>query len=510
MKTRFFTNITHEFRTPLSLIIGPTEKLLLDNKLSVSFQQSLHTVQRNARQLLNLINQLLDLSKLEAGSMPVTEFRGDMIEFINQQLDLIRSMAEDKQIYLRREPNDLSGDYLFDAAKWERILSNLLTNAIKFTPAKGTVSLSLQSSSEGWMELTVRDTGIGIPADKLPSVFNRFYQADDSKTRSNSGTGIGLALVKELTELLGGNIQISSEIEKGTRVSVSLPAKKVETSPVTIVPEYPIRESIKAPFLLPNAAFTEISSSKPLILIVEDHDELRAFIKESLSSEFSVLTASNGKEGLEIARQELPDIVISDLMMPLMDGYELCQHLKTDPTTDHIAVVLLTARSSPEHRIEGFLQGADDYLVKPFNSLELQIRIRNITAHRQKLRAHYTHQLSHSETGQKTAANPFLEKIESLLEDRLDDSSFGVDELAAGLGMSRRTLYRKLASLINLPASDMIQQYRLKRAAELLSKGHPVSQTAYQVGFESPQYFAKIFKAFYHITPSEFIQQAKI
>lgn len=510
MKTRFFTNITHEFRTPLSLIIGPTEKLLLDKNLAASFHSSLNTVQRNARQLLYLINQLLDLSKLEAGSMPITEFRGDLIEFMNQQLDLIRSMAEDKQIHLRLQPNDLSGEYLFDAAKWERILSNLLTNAIKFTPAKGTVILSLQSPSDGWMELAVSDTGIGIPTDKLPYVFDRFYQADDSKTRSNSGTGIGLALVKELTELLGGHLQISSEIERGTRVSVSLPAKKVGTSSVLIAPKYPTGESVTVPFLLPSLAFTEVSPAKPLILIVEDHDELRAFIKESLSPEFSILTAANGKEGWEIARQELPDIVISDLMMPLMDGYELCQRLKTDPTTDHIAVVLLTARSSPEHRIEGFLQGADDYLVKPFNSLELQVRIRNHIAHRQKLRVHYTNQLSHPETGQKTASNPFLEKINSLLEDRLDDSSFGVDELAADLGMSRRTLYRKLASLINLPASDMIQQYRLKRAAELLSKGHPVSQTAYQVGFESPQYFAKTFKAFYHITPTEFIQQAKI
>ncbi|MFN8346554.1 MAG: two-component regulator propeller domain-containing protein [Spirosomataceae bacterium] len=509
MKTRFFTNITHEFRTPLSLIIGPTEKLLLDQTLSAAFRQSLNTVQRNARQLLHLINQLLDLSKLEAGSMPVTEFRGDIMEFMNQQLELIRSMAEDKQIDLHLTSNGLSGEYLFDAAKWERILSNLLTNAIKFTPPKGTVNISVRTISEKWTELSVSDTGIGIAPDKLPHVFDRFYQADDSKTRSNSGTGIGLALVRELTELMEGQVRISSELNKGTQVSVRLPAEKVTIASGSVGADYLHKESEKVLPLLSNPAITEVVSAPRVILVVEDHDELRAFIRESLSPEFQVMTATNGEEGWTLTQQELPDIVISDLMMPVMDGYELCQRIKTNPNTDHIAVVMLTARSSPEYRMEGFLQGADDYLVKPFNSQELQVRIHNRIAHRQKLQAYYAHQLSQPEIGQKTASDPFLEKIYRLLEDHLDDSSFGVDELAIGLAMSRRTLHRKLNSLLNLPASDLIQQYRLKRAAELLSAGQPVSQTAYQVGFESPQYFAKTFKALYHLTPTEFIHQAK-
>jgi signal transduction histidine kinase/ligand-binding sensor domain-containing protein/DNA-binding response OmpR family regulator len=510
VKTRFFSNITHEFRTPLSLIIAPVDKLLHEENLPTAVQRSLSVIRRNAGQLLQLINQLLDLSKLETGNMSITEFRGDVIEFFTHQLELFQPMAEQKQISLTFDADQIGGDYLFDAVKWERIISNLLSNALKFTPPKGTVSLSLQSLFPNWIELSVQDTGIGIPTDKLPHIFERFYQIDDSQTRSNTGTGIGLSLVKELTDLLGGHVQVSSEVAKGTKITVNLPAQKMEALETTDGGANLISKGIPTDKYSNEALIAaDLTQSQPLILVVEDHEELREFIQESLSAEFRVLTAANGEQGRQLARLEVPDVVISDLMMPIMDGYELCQRLKSDPITDHIAVVLLTARSSEESRLEGLLYGADDYLTKPFNPWELQQKMRNIISRQQKLRQHYTHLLSAPDSDPKSEAvdNIFLQKLYSLLEDRLDDSSFGVDELAESLAMSRRTLYRKLATLVNLPASELIQQYRLKRAAELLMQGQPVSQTAYQVGFESPQYFAKVFKAFYQFTPTEFSQR---
>ncbi|CAN5270911.1 hypothetical protein BH09BAC4_BH09BAC4_07310 [soil metagenome] len=527
LKTRFFSNITHEFRTPLTLIIAPAEKLLQEENLSTTIHHSLTLIQQNARQLLQLINQLLDLSKLEAGSMTITEFQGDVTEFVRHQVDMFQPMADQKHITLLFATDDFTEDYVFDTTKWERILSNLLSNALKFTPDKGTVTLRLRRSALDRIELSVSDTGIGIPAANLPHIFERFYQVgpgherprsvDDLRTRSTTGTGIGLSLVKELTELLGGTVRVTSEVNIGTQVVVNLPIRETNGQLAPVIPPDLFRPEksvyTSSDPILPVDDETE---TRPLILIVEDHADLRDFIRDCLSSEFRVLTAANGEEGWQLALREVPDVVISDLMMPVqagtiqsgpeMDGYQLCQRLKTDPATDHIAVVLLTARTSQESRLEGLLYGADEYLTKPFNSLELQVRIRNIVTYQHKLRAHYSYPLSSPDPTHKPerVANPFLQQVYSLLDDRLDDSSFGVDELATSLAMSRRTLYRKLAVLLNLSASDLIQQYRLKRAAELLLAGHPISQTAYQVGFESPQYFAKVFKAFYKYTPTQF------
>jgi signal transduction histidine kinase/ligand-binding sensor domain-containing protein/DNA-binding response OmpR family regulator len=513
VKTRFFSNITHEFRTPLSLIIAPAEKLLEEKNLSIPIQKSMDTIRRNARQLLHLINQLLDLSKLEVGNMNITEYRKDVIDFFTHQLELFQPMADQKRISLAFNPNDLTGSYVFDAPKWEHILSNLLSNALKFTPQNGSVTLSLRKPDPDRIEMTIHDTGIGIPADKLPYIFDRFYQVDDSRTRSYMGTGIGLSLVKELTDLLGGDVQVFSEISKGTRVVVNLPARKINSPTTTKMPAdlLPYNGLTDGNSIEPVTPTDELKSNQPLILVVEDHEELREFIRESLSTEFRVVTAADGEEGWQLALQQVPDVVISDLMMPIMDGYELCHRLKNDSITDHIAVVLLTARSSQESRLEGLLYGADEYLTKPFNSVELQVRIRNIVAHQHKLREHYTRPLTTPDANWKSEAetNPFLQKIYRLLEGRLDDSSFGVDELADSLAMNRRTLHRKLSTLLNLSANDLIVQYRLKRAAELLMQGQPVSQTAYQVGFESPQYFAKVFKAFYQCTPTEFSYRLK-
>ncbi|GAA4455784.1 hybrid sensor histidine kinase/response regulator transcription factor [Nibrella saemangeumensis] len=509
LKTRFFSNITHEFRTPLSLIMAPTETLLEGETLPAK-QGLLTTIQRNAKQLLNLINQLLDLSKLEAGKMAVSERQGNLSEFVGQLVETFRPMALQRQLTLTFAVDDLPGDYIFDAGKWERIISNLLANALKFTPEQGTVMVSLRADTETSVRLTISDTGIGIAPDKLPHIFDRFYQADDSRTRTYEGTGIGLALVKELTDLLGGSITVRSQVNQGTQVELIMPVRPAQELPAPAAVTAP--EPMNGSPVLPHEPVTSnalTEPGKPVVLLAEDNTELREFMAQTLSAEFRVITAANGEEGWQLAQQEIPDLVISDIMMPVMDGYALCRQLKTHPATNHVAVVLLTARSSQESRLEGFQYGADEYLTKPFHVGELQMRVRNIVAHQQKLRRYYAGQLSAVEEPLQPEAvqDPFLQQVYGLLDAHLDDSTFGVDQLAEGLAMSRRTLHRKLTTLIELSAGDVIRQYRLKRAAELLRQGYPVAQTAYQVGFESPQYFSRAFKEFYQYTPSEFVNR---
>jgi signal transduction histidine kinase/DNA-binding response OmpR family regulator len=511
LKTRFFDNITHELRTPLTLILAPAETLLAEETLPTR-RGLLTTIERNARQLLNLINQLLDLSKLEAGKMAIDRVQCSLPGFVSRLVDTFRPTALQRQLTLTFESEGLPGERVIDAGKWERILSNLLANAIKFTPERGMVSVALLADTQDRVRLTVEDTGIGIPADTLPHIFDRFYQADNSQTRKYEGTGIGLALVKELTDLLGGTIDFSSEVGRGTRVTLVLPVRSVRA---TAAPA----DVTAAELDTANSAFTNqplprdestghvvTHAGKPVLVLAEDNAELREFMAHTLSDEFRILTAADGEQAWQLARREIPDLVISDVMMPVMDGFALCRHIKADPATDHAAVVLLTARSSQDSRLEGFGYGADEYLVKPFHMGELRLRVHNLVEHQQKLRQYYGSQLGAGGAVPPPGAveNDFLRKVYELLERQLDNTAFGVDELAESLAMSRRTLHRKLTSLVDLPAGDLIRRYRLRRAAELLRQGHPVAQTAYQVGFESPQYFSTVFKEFYHHSPSEY------
>ncbi len=517
LKTRFFSNITHEFRTPLSLIISPVEKLVQDSRFDTPTRQTLGLIQRNANQLLRLINQLLDLSKLEANSMTVSLKRGDVPDFVEQLVNSFQQAADQKNITLVYTSESLPHEYLFDTDKWEKILTNLLSNALKFTGTGGSVAVTLKptASTDGVMssiQIAIADTGIGIPAEKLPHIFDRFYQVDDSRTRAYEGTGIGLALVKELIELVNGTIAVESQPNEGTRFQLMLPVRPASAADVDVPSVAPVSKPLLTaiPFVEQIPAQPDLQpvgeSDIPLLLVVEDNTELREFLASELAATYRVLRAANGEEGWQLAQAELPDIVISDVMMPKMDGYELTERIKKQPDTNHIAVVLLTAKTAQHSRIEGLEKGADDYLSKPFNVDELHLRLRNLIAHQQKLRDHYRRQLAQPEMpiSLETVQDTFLQQVYELLGNHLDDTSLNVDWLADQLAMSRKTLYRKVHSLTQLAPNELIRNYRLRRAADLLRAGNNATETAYMVGFKTPSHFSIVFKEFYQQTPTEF------
>lgn len=516
VKTRFFANITHEFRTPLSLILSPVEKLLQNSQFDGPTRQTLALIQRNATHLLRLINQLLDLSKLEAQQMHVSPMRGNVAHFVRQQVDFVREQANGRGIRLTLDVASLPQEQLFDADKWETILSNLLSNALKFTGTGGQVSVSLTALESGGVvegvQIRVVDTGVGIAPENLPHIFDRFYQVDTSRTRAYEGTGIGLSLVQELVGVLGGTILVESQVGKGTTFLLTLPVQPVSAqTDVPLMPK-PANSSpttvsgLIDPVSVASVTVPSTTDQPSQILVVEDNDELRGFLVGELSVAYRVLQAADGETGWQLTQTDLPDLVISDVMMPLMDGYELTRLIKSHPATNHIPVLLLTAKAAHQSLIDGLREGADDYLAKPFHLDELHLRIRNRLAFQQKLREQYRQSFTQPDLPPPLATvdDVFLQRVYALLETHLNDPTLDVDWLAEQLAMSRKTLYRKTHSVVQLAPTDLIRQYRLRKAADLLRAGHSASQTAYQVGFKTPAYFTTAFREFYQKTPTEF------
>ncbi|GAB4004442.1 ATP-binding protein [Spirosoma migulaei] len=497
IKTRFFTNITHEFKTPLTLIIAPTHYLI--NELSqTKYARQLASIEQNANQLLRLINQLLDLSKIEASAMEVHESRGNPGVFIGQILDSFTELANQKGVELTYH-NQATSDYLFDASLLERIIYNLVSNALKFTPTGGNVTVQLNAANG--ITLVIADNGIGIPSEKIAAVFERFVQADTSSTRTHEGTGIGLALVKELVDLQQGTIRIDSEVDSltnqhGTTITLQLPYRQVEPLTGPIDKALDIRESR--------------SEAVPIVLLVEDNPDMATLIIDCLPTTYQFIWAKNGVVGLAQAVSQLPDLIISDVLMPEMDGYTLCQTLKADVRTNHIPLILLTAKSSVESRLEGLSVGADDYLTKPFLLPELQLRIRNLLERQKLLRELIRKSFIKIDQDdmQLTIVDPFLAKLYACIDAKLDDSAYGVEELANDIGMSRYTLHRKTKTLTTMLPNELIRNYRLKRSLSFLRKGNTVAETAVLVGFDSPSYFTKCFRNHYNITPKQLLQQA--
>ena len=519
LKTRFFDNITHEFRTPLTLILSPVEQLLQRYREPADLHQSLRMVERNAQQLLQLINQLLDLAKLESGHLTVSPKAGDLGDFLAQIMRVFEPIAQQKNLSLTYR-NDLIDFVAFDADKLEQIVYNLLVNAVKFTQT-GHVALHL-TSDPTVVRLSVTDTGIGIRAEKLPYIFNRFYQVQkppdaDGSLRHfinpNPGTGIGLALVKELAELMGGSVRVSSvptgtAEPSGTTFTVDLPLLRVDSNETgESATRQPKPVWIENTLMSNGLSDGEAHETElPLILVVEDNPELCAFIARELTGPYRVLTAMDGNEGWRIAQAELPDVLLTDIMMPGMDGYELTRTVKTNPLTDHIAVVMLTAKTAQPSRIEGLQQGADDYIAKPFHVDELRLRLHNLITRQHTLRQYFQQQFSQPDAPiqPETVTDKFIQKLYAIIESKLDDSNFRVNELAQEVGMSRRTLHRKLTSVTSLTIHDFMRQYRLKRSGQLLREGHNVSETAYLVGYESPAHFSVVFREFFGKTPTEY------
>ncbi|WP_170252563.1 hybrid sensor histidine kinase/response regulator transcription factor [Adhaeribacter aerolatus] len=515
LKTQFFTNITHEFRTPLTLIMGPLEQLRAQPALASPeiIRQQHKIIYRNAQRLLRLITQLLDSAKLEAGSMNLNESQGNVVEFVGNIVETFRLQAQKKFIRLDFHAEGKPAEHLFDAEKLENIIYNLLSNALKFTPAGGTVQIDLTWTrvvrAEDLLQLQVTDTGIGIPAAQLPLIFDRFQQVNDPRTQFLAGSGLGLSLVKELTQLLGGQVEAESQVEKGTIFRVTLPMRKADNVvPGKLVAALPVimpEEEILSPPL------PLVAEDAPLILVVEDHDELRAFVSQGLTLEYRVIMAADGAEGWRLTQQELPDLIIADVTMPQMDGFTLSQLIKGTPLTTHIPVILLTARTSAGNRVQGLTAGANDYLTKPFNLQELQLRVANWLSYQQTSRQYWFRQFSQPDSGEpplnlpvEPAEDPFLQELYRILNRELANADFAVEQMADNMNVSTRTLHRKLAALTDMNANTLIRTYRLNKAAMLLREGHSVSEVAELTGFEGLSYFSKCFKEQFSVSPSQY------
>jgi signal transduction histidine kinase/DNA-binding response OmpR family regulator len=533
VQSRFFANISHEFRTPLTLILGPLHRWLGDSSGRDVPARKMHAdlsmMQRNAHRLLRLINQLLDLSKLEAGAMKLRASRMNIVPLVKGIANAFESSAGLRGIALNVCVEEKEIEVYCDKDMMEKILSNLLSNAFKFTPEGGKVTVTLTRSighlapaaggatGEGVAEISVSDTGSGIPPVQLDKVFDRFYQVDASQTREHEGSGLGLALVKELVELHHGSIHVQSEVGQGTSFTVRLALGRAHLKDDEVVGapadfETTMHEVEGIHVENDVGAATEVAENEqprsdgPIILVVEDNADVRAHIKSHLIPVYQVTEARDGVEGAEIALEMIPDLIISDVMMPKRDGYQLCQTLKNNEKTSHIPIILLTAKAASENKIEGLQTGADDYLIKPFEPNELLVRVKNLIDLRQKLRERFKASvpLKPGEVAVTSMDDAFLKKVMAAVERHMDDEHLRVEGLAAEVGMSRVQLFRKLTALTSQSPGEFIRHIRLHRAMELLEKDFgTVSEVAYAVGFGDPSYFSKCFHRQFGKAPTD-------
>lgn len=511
LKTNFFTNISHEFRTPLTLILGPIQEL----KKNFPTLDSLWLIERNAQRLLSLINQLLDISKLESKAMAVDLQAGDLAKFTQSLATSFQSLAKNRQIQFEIFQNQTKANVYFDPDKFEKIIFNLLSNAFKFTPNGGSISLDVYySEALDQVKIIIKDSGIGMPDQKLEKIFDRFFQVDGTNQPNYEGTGIGLSLVKELVNLLQGSIQVTSQQNLGTTFSVTLPLKPA-THPTENLPLYFQKdEAIFSPSannattIPPLFPIPTPNTTEEVLLIVEDNEDLRTYIREIFENDYQIIEAVDGIDGLEKATNSIPDIIISDLMMPHMDGFELCKYLKSSVKTSHIPIIILTGKVTLDNKLQGLGLGADDYLIKPFNAAELKIRVQNLVSMRENLKQYYLQTATTTPSALNVSLSleeVFIQKIKIILDKNLSDSSFGVEQLAAAANLSSSQLLRKLKALTNLTTVEFIRVYRLEKAAILLKqKNATVSEVAYQTGFENLSYFTKVFQERYHVLPSEY------
>ncbi len=519
-KSRFFANISHEFRTPLTLISGSLDDVMSGSFGSelISLKPHLERARRSGRRLLRLVSQLLDLSRLEAGQQTSFLKAGDLARSLRQVAAMFDSFAESRDIIFVRSGISERFDHVFDAEKIEKVAINLLSNAFKFTPRNGQISISLSRMDDGSACLDVEDTGLGISPEHLESIFDRFYMIDDSMTRSREGTGIGLALVREFVELHEGRVSVESQLGEGTRFSVVLPRLPEPEGVSTDVLDDLSTEVVRlAQAETDSRAVSETNvpiagDESMIVLVVEDNEDMREYIRVNLQDTFEIILAPDGVQGLELARTAVPDLVLSDVMMPEMDGMELCNTLKNDVRTSHIPVILLTAKADIESRLAGLQTGADAYLPKPFNSQELNVRIQALIEHRKRMQAHYAAPSgSEEESGEHLPAREaeFVERLRTLIEERMPRSSFGVDELADEMALSRRQLLRKMKAVLGEGPNEMIRRLRLEKAAIMLrDDGVSVKEAAASVGFESTSYFSRVFAQAYGKSPSAFARQS--
>jgi len=501
-KSRFFVNLTHEFKTPLTLIINPARELLKQPDAAAARQYAGFILQ-NSERLLQLINQLLDLSRLENGQMDISRQSIDIVRWLQLHVQQFSSLAEHHHINLEISGNITSLLVNADVDKLEKIIQNLISNAIKFSNRNDTVEVVFTKKENGFIEITVKDNGIGISARKLPYIFDRFYQADASDTRSREGAGIGLALVKELTELLGGTISVSSIENSGTTFTIQLPCLPADATVAETPGETDLHDE-EAAFL--SATNGHTTNHTETILIAEDNEQLRQFMEISLQEGYNVLSARDGEEGIALATGQIPTLVITDLMMPGKNGYELCNTLKKDERTSHIPVIMLTAKTDQESKILGIETGADAYLPKPFDKRELLAHITNLIHTRKQLREKYSRNNNwlSGNIELPSIEQVFLERVKQAIIDRLDDTGFSAEQLGKDVGLSRTQLHRKLKDLIDQSPGELIRTIRMRQAHELLKKNTgTVAEVSYMVGYGNPANFATSFTKHFGYPPSD-------
>lgn len=514
MKIRFFTNVSHEFRTPLSLILTPIEKMTREAR-DPDQQRHLQLVQRNARRLLTMVNQLLDFRKLEEQEVALHANQADIIAFLEDVTENFADLSDQKHIGFSFSSAVEKLDMLFDGEKLEKILFNLLSNAFKFTPAYGKVEVSVATrkvADAAWLDIHISDSGIGIPPEKQEKIFERFFQQELPPHLSNQGSGIGLAITQEFVRLHHGHIAVQSEPEKGSCFTVSLPIRTQEADAlVRHTSPQPVQLLSPSADTLPHAGAKPANGTrKPTVLLIEDHEDFRFYLKDNLKAHFHILEASNGRKGWEMLQETTPDLVVSDVMMPELDGIELCKKLKHTPQTAHIPVILLTARATDAQRLEGYEVGANDYITKPFNFEILLSRIRNLLGQQRAQREAFSKRIAvqPSEVEVLSLDERLVQKALSLVEQHLADPDFTVEQLSQELGMSRVHFYKKITSLTNQTPLEFIRTVRLRRAQQLLRDSQlTVAEVAYRVGFNNPKNFSRYFKQEFGVLPSQYATQ---
>ena len=522
----FFTNISHELRTPLTLIADPVEMLLEDTGIKGKSRELLKMVQRNALALQQLVSNILDFRKIQNGKMELKLYRFDIVKTLTTWVGDFQLTAERKQIRLHLDVDDLKGSHemIADQEKISRIVFNLLSNALKYTPAGGEIFVSLKDEGAN-LRLDVRDTGKGISQDEADKIFERFFQAKGAA----SGTGIGLALVKSFVELHHGEARVESELGKGSDFIVVIPRKQegdsqVIHNDVDIVDNSANASASEGKNVVDESVLQYIddgdrsrgkvqqlvseNTNRPTVLVIDDNTDIRQYERTLLQDEYIVLEAADGKEGLAVALKEVPDLVICDVMMPVMDGLEFTKQLKTNTATSHIPVIMLTAKNLEEHRAEGYEHGADSYITKPFHSKVLLARIENLLRQRQLLKHLYQGtketEKEISESLLEDRDKQFLKQLQAIIQKNLSDSEFGVEDMGQQIGLSRVQLYRKVKAMTGSSVVDLLRKARLAKARRLLeTRSMSVSEVAYEVGFSAPSYFTKCFKDEYGMLPGD-------
>jgi len=531
LRLRFFTNISHEFRTPLTLILDPLELLLKKTDGDTETGQTLKLINRNAQRLLHLINQLMNFRRIETGKIELRVVNGDLTGFLNEIFVSFNDLASHQGIkYNFKAAQSLQKEW-FDPEKLENIFYNLLSNAFKFTPESGQISMKIQFHQAGqstrelpcpYVRIDILDSGKGIAAEHLPYLFDRFYQADSTADNRQKGSGIGLALTQELVQSMHGIISVESEIKRGSTFSVLLPYRREDfaENELDLLSEVQgvnlqakidvISEEILKPESFENRNSQSTNKSKPLILIVEDNYDLRNFLQHTLKPDYRIIGAENGKEAFDLARKYTPDLVISDIMMPVMDGLELCSRLKKEIHTSHIPVILLTAKAMIEHWIEGLEIGADDYIPKPFNIQVLQLKINNLIESRKKLRQLFSRGENPSleEATSSLLDQQFISNAYEIIEKHLYESELSVDQFAREMMVSKSLLFKKIKAITGNSIVDFVNLYKLRKAVEQFTSGKQqnISEIAFDAGFNDPKYFSRIFRKVYGVTPSEYVK----